>query len=497
MKTALIKVDPTDDLASLEDKLAWAKAPRALLLWPEGGSSLQSRLDFVRLRRAADRLGMQIAVITTHRRTRLAASEAKVPVFANRNEALRRGWRWRRVKVRKRKRRRSLAKLRAAALAAAPKPLGLAKRLAFFALGVIAFLALTAAVAPRGIVYLKPLTDTRETTFSASISPAYRTVTLGGHLPAKQAEAIVGGELEVPVSGVIPFPKSPAEGKVVFTNITLDKVKIPAGAVIRSVSHPKVEFETTRSGTLPAGAGEQLTLPVRARIPGTQGNLPADDLRVLLPPLAFRATVTNPAPTHGGTDISVPAPTKNDYRRAESTLLSQLQAKALAKIQAEHKGYLVVLPSLQPAEVLERTFSPPADSGWPSNTLSVGLRVRFRALLVSQKDLKTLAQMLLSVNSPEGLKPLPNTLNVKPQGAVEGLKPPYRWKFRASEKFSAPLNREQIAVKVLGKPRAEAAAVLQQGLPLERPPRVEVEPRWWPLLPLLPARITVVTPNGQ
>ena len=498
MKTALITVDPTDDLISLRDKLAWAKTPRALLIWPEGGCHLRSRLDFVRLRRSADALGMQIAVITAHCLTRAVAAEAKIPVFADRTEALRRGWRWRKVRVKRRRRRRSLAKLRAAALASLPKPLTTPKRLAFFALGVVAVLLLAAAFVPKATVRLKPRSTVRTVSFTAIISPEYSTVTANGHMPARQVSVTLGGELETPVSGVMAFPKSPAEGSVVFTNLTLQEVEIPAGTTIRSVSRPKVEFETTRSGTLPAGAGEQITLPVRARALGTEGNLPADDLQILQPPLAFQATVTNPAPTSGGTDISVPAPTEDDYRRAESALLTRLQAKALGQIQAAHKGDLVLLPSLHPAETLERTFTPPADSRQPANSLRVGLRIRFTALLVSQRDLEALVRTLLMASRPDGMEPVAESLVVKPQGkGITGEKPPFRWEFSAREVFSVPVDRERIAAAVLGESVTGAQERLQRILPLAEPPRVEISPRWWFLLPLFPARIGVIVTVPQ
>jgi hypothetical protein len=44
---------------------------------------------------------------------------------------------------------------------------------------------------------------------------------------------------------------------------------------------------------------------------------------------------------------------------------------------------------------------------------------------------------------------------------------------------------------VRGRPKAEAAALLEDRLDLARPPRIHVWPSWLPWLPLLPVRTEV------
>jgi len=45
---------------------------------------------------------------------------------------------------------------------------------------------------------------------------------------------------------------------------------------------------------------------------------------------------------------------------------------------------------------------------------------------------------------------------------------------------------------IAGKSPGSAAAILQQRLPLQKPPRITIYPSWFPLVPLLPVRMQAV-----
>jgi hypothetical protein len=49
----------------------------------------------------------------------------------------------------------------------------------------------------------------------------------------------------------------------------------------------------------------------------------------------------------------------------------------------------------------------------------------------------------------------------------------------------------------LGKSSAQASQLLEQALPLASPPQIEINPGWWPRLPLATFRIVVNSGNLQ
>ena len=493
MKTALIPVDPLDDLAALEDKIAWAKSPRALLMWPRGGCVVQRTFDFVRLRRIADRLGTQIAVVTRERRVRRVASEVGIPVFATRQEAMRRVWRWRRVRApRPRPRRMQLSVLRQWARRPLPwTQLKTWQQWLFFILGVLAVGLVAAVVFPGARITLYPTRQVQQVDFTAVISPRYTTATLSGQLPARWETVTVGVQETVPVSGTTRWPSSPAQTVVSFANLTDAPVKIPKGTRVRSIAAPDVVFVTTESGTVPAGVGRRVRLQVVSLSRGTEANRPAHDLRVLEPPLAFQVTADNLKAARGGRNVNAPAPSRRDYRDLEHRTQAALDTEALAALQRQFPHDLILLPSLQVETLLENTFDPPTPVA--ANVLALTSRARYRALLVSRDDLQALAQLMLDARAPQGLRLMSESVTIEGEAAgPEAQGDAYTWNFHVHGTFAAPVDIDAVRQHVLGQTPAAAQERLQTALALEKPPEITIWPSWWQRLPWLPLRIRIV-----
>ncbi len=492
MKTALITVEPLDDLAALEDKIAWAKAPRALLLWPRQGCAVRRLVDFVRLRRAADRLGTQIAIVTRSRGVRRLAQQVGIPVFHNRKAALQKPWRWRRVRrPRQRRRRMDIYTLRA--LAHRPLPWMQLKpwqRLAAFTAGVLAVLALAVFMFPSAQITLQPKSVTRHTTIQAFISPEYHAVTLSGHLPARWETVTVGASVTKPTTGYTRLPERPAEVELVLTNLTAKAVRVPAGTTVRSVSKPEVIFRTASDVTLQPETGATTVVLAESITRGEASNRPAHDLRLLEGPLAYQITADNPAPATGGTSVRVPAPSVRDYRNLEAELRQSLRAQALSALQQQFPDALIVLPSLRTDTDLERTFIP--EESQPANTLTLTLRVRYKALLVASEDVQALARTILAASAPQGMALVPTTLKVEADAAgPQGEAAPYEWTFHAQGVFATPVDRDLARQVVVGLSPETAQQRLDTVFPLASLPIIRRWPGWWPRLPFLPLRIDV------
>ncbi len=493
MKTALIPVDPLDDLAALQDKIAWAKAPRALLLWPQQGCAVQRTLDFVRLRRAADALGTQIAIITRARGPRREAEAAGIPVFPDRKMALRKAWRWRRVRLPRRRRHTDLYALQAWAHRPPPwSHLTPLQRWGAFLTGVAAVLLLAAFTLPGARLTLTPTRTTRTLTLTAVVSPAYTAPDATDHLPAHWETVTVGNRAAQEVSGISRLPQTPASVTLTFTNLTSHAVEVPKGTRVHShTGH--VVFLTTEGAHVPAGPGATAEVTATSFPRGRAANRPAHDLGFLEGPLAFEVAVDNPLPAAGGRDMSVPAPTADDYQRLEATLRAQLATQALATLERKFPNAWIVLPSLQTAADLERTFDPPQPA--PANMLHLTLRVRFRVLIVDPNDARTLARRALTAQAPSGMRLVPSSIQVEAGEITPRGNDRYAWRLRAQGAFIAPLDEETARRVARGHTPEIAAQRLQQALPLAASPKVTPWPRWWPWVSLLPLRIQVVIPN--
>ncbi len=492
MKTQILRLEPYDDVVSIRDKMNWAKTRRILLVWPARRLRLR-RLDFILLRRHARHLGAQIALVTHDQAVRIEAHEAGVPVFASVEEAHSAPWRYDR---RRRKRRRPRPPEQLAALREAARPALITwtqhplVRTVVFTVAVLALLAIVAVLAPSAEVQLTPIVRSEGITIDVQAGPDISAVNLSGALPATWRTVEVEGRAEAPVTGETRSPSSPAHGEVVFTNLTTQAIVIPKGTLVLG-GDPPVRFTTTRAAQVPAGAGEQITVPVQALDWGARGNLPADSLRTLTGDLGLKVAVTNPSPTRGGADTVVAAPAPLDHSRLYSQLRTDLEATALEELRATlEAGDILLEDSLEPVSVLQRTYDPPGEQ--PSETLRLTLRMTFRALVIRSDDLRTLAEGIRQTQLLAGYQPVPDTLRwvMSTPPVLEGEQA--HGQLRINWQEIAVIDPAQVISGVSGRLLEEASSWLRETMPLAAPPRITLSPPWWPRLPLLPFRIHIV-----
>ncbi|HID85426.1 MAG TPA: hypothetical protein EYP54_10085 [Anaerolineales bacterium] len=492
MKTIFIPLEPHDDILSVLDRLNWVKGHRALLLWPEEGCGLETRLDFVRLVRRARALNLRLALVTTDRRIASLAQAVGLPTFASREEALRRPWARRRRRRRlRRPPPRDLYALREALRRLAPSwqrhPL---VRLAAFTLGAFAVLALAAFTLPGATVTLSPEPDWQEVTLTVRASPDDREVHLDGRVPARWVEVTVDGTDEMVPHGRAQVPYRAATAVLRFVNLTTKEVQVPAGTMVFSRASLEIRFAVIRGGVVPPSG--TLTLTAQALQPGAQGNRPADDLQGLEAPLAFQLRVTNPYPATGGQDVTVPAPTEADQAILRRRLEIQLAQQALQRLQEESSAGVLLAPSFHRAATLEEAFS--AEVGEPAQVLRLSLRQVYGVLVVEQDTLKALARQVLDARLQGDLWPLNDTLEVQPLSQprqVAPEKPVFRWRLRVRRMVLPRVDGEALARDLSGRPPGVAAARLAARFAQTHPPQITLFPSWWPRLPWLAFRIQI------
>ena len=505
MKTHLLPLDPHDDLTSVRDKMAWGKTTRILILWPETGEILlDRRLDAVLLKRRADELGAQLAFVTRDPEVKSHARELGIPAFRTSREAQAAHWRTRRQKS-------QLDLIRRLRAAHGPKfnpntprntqyairntqyppriPYSVL-RIPAFLLALLAVAALVGLLFPSATITLTPAVETQTLTFNAFTGPTITTINPSGAIPARPITVIVEGRTTVATTGSLTLPDTPATGRITFTNLTDVAVIIPPGTVVLTTD--LVRFKTDRQAQVPAQAGGTTEVAITAAQPGTQGNVKASAIQSVEGTLGLQLTVTNAAPTTGGTDQTLAAPTGLDRRRAYRQLLDSLRATAASEILAQlSPGDLLLNPTPFLLNTLEETYSPAETV--PTDLLEATLRLEFQALALTQTDLEILAQTVLDASLEPGYEPVSGTVTFQlltdPDPDAENNA---QWKMKTERMLTATLPGRAAVDLALGQPPASARTLLTASLPLSAPPDIRLTPAWWPWMPFLPFQIEII-----
>ncbi len=495
MKTHLLALETHDDLVSVKDQMSWAKTPRILLIWPKGERIALRPLDLKMLQRHARSLGATLGLVTRDARVRREAAALGLPVFDSPRSAQSDIWPDSRP-PRFVKSRRPPAYLRAMRDLSRPArerwhehPI---VRVGFFTLGVLAVLALTSLFLPRATITLAPESKTQRLTISVTADPALKEVFIAGNVPARAATRETMGSLEIASTGETAVPESEAKGVARFRNLTASKIKIPLGTVVHTLGASPIRFVTTQQAEIAAGAGKIVDVPIEAIGAGASGNLAVDLIQSIEGPLGLSLAVTNPAPTSGGTERTVAAPSAGDRERLRGLLMENLRAQLqLEMLKDLPSGSLIFPDSIRELAILEETYFPPV--GETGATLMLTMRAKFAVQYASGDDLSELASLALNAALEEGFSAASAASKVQLFGT------PFT---EADGKTNFSLQMERATFRAIDPRRVlslvqarrvdSALARLNESFEFSSPPQIEMTPRWWPWLPLAPFRIDVV-----
>ncbi len=499
MKTYIIQLDEHDDVLSTQDKMAWSKAPRILLVWPRRGQVLGRAVDLAILQRRAQILGAQLGLVTGDNEVRANAADAGLPCFGSAMQAQTGSWRkprgarrpsWRNFHTRV-----SPGELRKQRDLLNTQPLEDRRtRLTAFSAGILAVLVMALFFLPAATIELSPQRQEQRLTLQAWASPDIREANPSGGLPAYPITVVVEGSAQQASSGKVGIPDHQASGSVRFSNLTEQKITLPAGTVVlaRAAGQNLLRYETTRAAVLPAGVGEQVSAPVRALLPGSAGNLGAGTVEAVEGLLGSSVLAENLAPFQGGSERSSPAPQTSDYAAVEARLKETLKASALDDMQRKlSPGERLVSGTLVVSKILADTREPAP--GQPADFAQLSQQLEYTAWYVHQQDLEAVARTALDANRAAGFQPLAGSLRIDFSEDVtideNGVA---RWQLDVSRQLEAVWSDTQAAQSVVGRSPAAAARILSQQISLSTPPRVQLVPAWWVRLPFLSFRIAVV-----
>jgi hypothetical protein len=90
MSGTIITIAPEDDSASIADRLEWANASRVVAELPPRFAL--DEVGWMRVRRAAEKLGCALAIASPDARQRSAAHEVGLPAFPSADKAAASAW---------------------------------------------------------------------------------------------------------------------------------------------------------------------------------------------------------------------------------------------------------------------------------------------------------------------------------------------------------------------------------------------------------------------
>ena len=500
MKTQIIQLEPHDDATSVRDKIGWSQTGRVVLVWPARGRLLDRRLDLVLLLRHSQSLGAQIALVTHDPEVRFQAHSLGIQVYQSVRKAQDERW--------KRSRRSSFNTytedehwqdrlLKVQEILADPfhrkrstlilsQPL----RIGLFALAVLAVLSIAAVLIPSADISLSPATKPQEITLTVQASDSIDKINLSGILPVRWANTIVEGRGSIQTTGTINVPTDHATGDVVFQNLTDQSVIIPEGTVV-STTDSVHRYITLRERRVPAGAGKET--PIQAIMPGSTSNLSRGRINAIEGELGVFLTVFNIEPITGGGLSPSPAPAVGDRIQLREQLIATLTENALQEIRfsLEPEDFLLTKkPEL--VSVVSESYSP--SDHQPASELVLSLRLEFEVPYVSAKDNETLANAVLEANVPDGFSSIPGTMEIKQltSSLFEGGSTA-PWRISIMQDLQSEPSISQVVSLSLGRSPKEASQLLMESLSLSTPPIIETTPSWWPVMPLIPIRIDVIS----
>lgn len=496
MKTHVIQVDAFDDVHSIKDKMNWSNSARILLVIPDQAQTCKRKLDLVLLLRHAFKLGAQLGIVTDSVQIHHISNQLGIPVFSNSSIAQRRTWHLQQkppssILLNKKKPEFLIRKCQNNQRPQNPITQRSWFRIVLFCVALFAcflliFIFLTSATVD---VFLEEKIVSIDVLVVAN--PNIRTPSLTGEFPVKELSITLTKTATGASTGTAQVAEGYATGIVELTNLTDNALVIPAGALFASSLNPEKQFITEQDIVLPQGVGSTISIPVRAIAPGEYGNTPANELTNAIGPISGQISVTNTIPASGGTNVTMPAPTKQDIEKARANILAELSQAAIEDLSSSLNAYEHAIEcSLMVKEIsLESSFP---EEGQPAGQFSLSMEVVYSVLVYDDTSIEKLGGMVLAANIPDGWTAKTDSfyfsLSSQPVKDVTGN---ITWVIRVAEIIQPEINVRQLANDLTSRIKGEAVQYIENHLDLREPVELNLWPSFWPWMPVLPARIDI------
>jgi hypothetical protein len=492
MKTHVIQLAAHDDYHSVRDQMTWAKSARILLVLPKKGNILESKLDLVMLERQANDLGSQIALVTDDEIITGNADQLKIPVFETIKEAQKQNWKT----ARKRKTYTSGKK------GLDPRTFNPGQfrsidlngkqnswvRVGIFGVGVISLLILLFFLFPSAEIILYPEKRNQELQFILIPDPKIQESIINGRVPAKRLKVTVVQNKTGKSTGSILVGDVPSTGILTVSNLTDKEVTIPEGTIFMTLVEPVKRYKSTRPIKLAGVIEKKGQVPIQALIPGVIGNSGMGTIHGVEGEIGLSVEVINNEDLQNGSDRLNPTPTEADVQKIKLALQSEMDDIALKDLQKESgEGFKVIPESIRFERIIEENQDPHA--GVPSDNFQIEMKAEYSGLVVDEKDIQDVAVKIMDASLPEGFHPESGEIIVKD---INSNKTEGNLKIQVERILTTDIFPDGIAQLAAGQNIDQVMKVLPKIVKLSKPPRIEIKPFSFGLMPFLAFRIKIM-----
>jgi hypothetical protein len=288
-----------------------------------------------------------------------------------------------------------------------------------------------------------------------------------------------------------------ANGQELFKNLTTSDIRIPTGTLVQTTDSPPVRFLTMEEKVLPRStivplAVGSILINIQAVEVGAKGNVAADKITRAA---SIDYLVTNPAPTLGGKADQIPVVTQADYDKAVSQSDSDVKTKAEQRTVEWRAGaakgtsvYGVVWKRTGVVTPASDVVGKELSKDKPTFEITVTGSATAYAVPADEPKTTAVAKLKEDVGSGMDLDAASPLVEEVIGAAVQddGV----HWRVRASGKQVPQPKTTQMTAALAGREYESVGPLAEQlGFKLRS---ITPWPEWWPRLPVLDSRITIV-----
>jgi len=489
MAQQVIYLQADDDFATIRHRLSAAQAAKVILVIPPNCRGLRNRTHLRLLERLMGDFPIRVALVTRDLTLGTSARELGFPTFSSVEKAQRSRWPPRRPRLKR------FLPEKGHRPPAPPAKVTMQRGEAVLFFGLLGgvFLILLAGfwlLVPSATVTLKPLTYPLEETLTVRADPNLEEIDfINLVLPATIKEVEIAGREQIACTSKKDVPDGYAQGEVIFVNKTNEATTVISGTVVSTSAGTSVRFRTLGDVTLPSVAGGRARVMVEALEPGPSGNVPAWTINRVEGTIALQMNVINDSPITGGTMKQVSYVTNEDKEQVKDMLMRRLRQEGYNNLVSRSEG--AYLPS-ESVELIVLTETYDKFVGEVADSLTLDIRVLARGIAVAEEDARRLALAALESSMSKGFQLLSNEMGFSSGEMTEAGGEQVFFQITVRGQMMMRIDEGEIKEHLTGKSIGDAVAYLGRRLELAEEPSVEVLPGWWPHLPSIPFRISLV-----
>lgn len=492
MKTAIVQLEAHDDLTSIRDKISWSKSQRIILVLPQKVKYVPEVLDLRLIQRSARAHGASIALVTRDRRVIENADEVGFLVFSSIPQAEKASWKGGILNEGEIGQAKGIDQvlLKRSEIGEQDQSdqMNPVLKTIIFLIALTAIFLMTGYILPAAQVTVFPAARTQEFTVDITASTDIKEVSVTGLIPAGEKKFTLTMEKTANSTGTAILPQTKASGIIDAKNLTSNEVILPAGVIFSTGGENPVRFGLKNQVVLAPGASS-VEIEAEALLPGTDGNVESGQVNVVEGVYRTMIEVMNPEPFSGGSALTVPSPSEEDYQELSEQIKADLEKLALEEMKNQQtESETAISESLNLDDIISEIQSNPV--GEPSDTLTLTIKVQYSVITYDPQDVSDLmnqifdSSMLKTVHTVEEEPSIEEVSKPAPSGENT-----YKWQVRGTRWIADNWDQDNARRLIKGKPINEAVRIIGKQFPNIQSMDVEITPRFWRRMPYLPGRI--------